>query len=186
MRIPFKKVIESSSYLDPFSGFAPREGMVEIRWDPLTRLTSRLMRVPPRTVPRFNYQEAISASLAAKCPFCPENVERMTARLPKEIFGSDRLEKDGVTIIPNLLTFDKYALVAILSPEHFVDLPLMAERQLIVKGITALLDAFCMIRDHDRNTRYFSINGNFRVDPAVARQAPHRPGLAQLRHPVLR
>ena len=26
----------------------------------------------------------------------------------------------------------------------------------------------------------------FRVDPAVARQAPHRSGRAQLRHPVLR
>lgn len=159
--IPFRKVVESSSYLDPFSGFAPREGMVEIRWDPLTRLTSRLMRVPPRTVPRFDYQEAISASLAAKCPFCPENIERMTARLPKEIFGSDRLEKDGVTIIPNLLTFDKYALVAILSPEHFVELSALAERQLIVKGITALLDAFRMIRNHDRKARYFSINGNY-------------------------
>ena len=28
--------------------------------------------------------------------------------------------------------------------------------------------------------------GPFRVDPAVARRAPHRPGLAQLMHPVLR
>jgi UDPglucose--hexose-1-phosphate uridylyltransferase len=161
MMIPFKKVTESSSYLDPFSGFAPREGMVEIRWDPLTRLTSRLMRVPSRRLPRFDYGEAISASLAAKCPFCPENIERMTARLPKEVFGSDRLEKDGVTIIPNLLTFDRYALVAILSPEHFVDLPTLAERRLIVKGITALLDAFRMIRDYDRNARYFSINCNY-------------------------
>jgi UDPglucose--hexose-1-phosphate uridylyltransferase len=159
--IPYKKIIESSSYLDPFSGFAPREGTVEIRWDPLTRLTSRLMRIPSRRLPRFDYQEAISTSLAAKCPFCPENVERMTARLPKEVFGSDRLEKDGVTVIPNLLTFDRYALVAILSPEHFMELPTLAERHLIVKGITALLDAFRMIRDYDRNARYFSINCNY-------------------------
>jgi UDPglucose--hexose-1-phosphate uridylyltransferase len=119
------------------------------------------MRVPTRRLPRFGYQEAISASLAAKCPFCPENVEGMTARLPKDIFGADRLEKDGVTIIPNLLTFDKYALVAILSPEHFVELSAMAERRLIGKGISALLDAFRMIRDHDRNARYFSINCNY-------------------------
>ncbi|HUJ89913.1 MAG TPA: hypothetical protein VLX12_06955 [Syntrophorhabdales bacterium] len=161
MMIPFKKITESSSYLDPFSGFAPRAGVVEIRWDPLTHLTSRIVRIPPRKVPRFDYQEAISVSLAAKCPFCPENVEKMTARLPKEVFGCDRLEKDGVIIIPNLLTFDKYALVAILSPEHFVDLSTLAEKHLMIKGITAMLDAFRMIRNHDRSARYFSINCNY-------------------------
>jgi galactose-1-phosphate uridylyltransferase len=112
-------------------------------------------------MPRFDYQQAISTSLAAKCPFCPDNVERMTARLPKEIFGCERLKKDGVTIIPNLLTFDRYALVAILSPQHFVDLSTLAEQQLIVKGISALLDAFRMIKNHDRNARYFSINCNY-------------------------
>jgi UDPglucose--hexose-1-phosphate uridylyltransferase len=159
--IPFKKIVESTTYLDPFSGFAPHEGMVEIRWDPLTRLTSRVVRISPRKTPRFNYQEAISASLAVKCPFCPENVEMMTARLPREIYGCDRLEKDGVTIIPNLLTFDKYALVAILSPDHFVDLSTLVERHLIVKAIKALLDAFRMIRTRDRDARYFSINCNF-------------------------
>ncbi len=161
MMIPFKKIVESSSYLDPFSGFAPREGTVEIRQDPLTRRFSRLMRVPARKTPRFDYQGTISVSLAAKCPFCPENVEKMTARLPKEIFGADRLEKDGVTIIPNLLTFDRFALVAILSPEHFVELPALADRRLIVKGVTALIDAFRMIRDHDNGARYFSINCNY-------------------------
>ena len=31
-------------------------------------------------------------------------------------------------------------------------------------------------------TRFFAL---FRVGPAVARRAPHRPGLAQLTHPVL-
>ena len=121
--IRFKKIVESSIYMDPFSEFSPHEGIVEIRWDPLTHLTSRVVRFSARRIPRFDYQEAISVSLAAKCPFCPENVEKMTARLPREVFGSDRLEKDGVTIIPNLLTFDRYALVAILTPEHFVELP---------------------------------------------------------------
>ncbi len=159
--ISFKKIVESSTYLDPFADFLPREGKVEIRWDPLTRLTSRLVHIPTRKVPRFDYQEAISASLAAKCPFCPENVEKMTARLPRELFGKDRLEKDGVTIIPNLLTFDKYALVAILSPRHFVEIPTLIENRLVVKGITALLDAFRTIRAHDKEARYFSINFNF-------------------------
>ncbi len=161
--LPFRKVVESSSYLDPFAGFAPREGMVEIRWDPLTHLTSRIVRTAPRKVSRFDYQDAISASIAAKCPFCPENVESMTARLPAEIFGTERLERDGVTIIPNLLAFDKYALVAILSPEHFVDLKTLVEKGLVLRGITALMDAFRMIRKHDdeKGARYFSMNGNF-------------------------
>ena len=159
--IRFKKIVESSIYMDPFSEFSPHEGIVEIRWDPLTHLTSRVVRFSPRKIPRFDYKEAISVSLAAKCPFCPENVEKMTARLPREVFGSDRLEKDGVTIIPNLLTFDKYALVAILTPEHFVEPSTLVEKQLIVRGVRALLDAFRMIRAHDRDARYFSINCNF-------------------------
>lgn len=161
MLIPLKKVVASSTYLDPFADFVPRQGEVEIRWDPLTLLTSRIVRIPPRKVPRFDYKDAISVSLAAKCPFCPENVARMTARLPSEIFGAERLEKDGVTIIPNLLTFDSYALVAILCPQHFVDLATLLEKGLVIKGIVALLDAFRMIRKRDKGARYFSINFNF-------------------------
>ncbi len=161
MLIRFKKLIESSTYLDPFADFAPRDGVVEIRWDPLTRLTSRLVRITTRKVPRFDYGQAIEASLAAKCPFCPENVEKMTARLPRDLFGADRLEKEGVTVIPNLLTFDRYALVAILSPKHFVDLTILREERLVVKGISTLLDAFRTIKAHDETARYFTINFNF-------------------------
>ena len=175
--ISFERSIQSSTYLNPFSDFAPYEGKVEIRWDPLTRLTARLVHFPTRKVDRFDYREAISASLASKCPFCPENIGHMTARLSKDLFGCDRLERDCVTIIPNLLTFDRYSLVAILSAEHFVDLPTLAEKQFIVKGVRALLDAFRMIRKQDTEADYFSINCNYMPMSGGSLLHPHMQGL---------
>jgi UDPglucose--hexose-1-phosphate uridylyltransferase len=176
--IPFTRVIESSTYLDPFCDFAPHEGKVEIRWDPLTHLTARLVHFPSRKIGRFDFREAISASLAANCPFCPENIGRMTARLTNELFGCDRLERDCVTIIPNLLTFDRYSLVAILSAEHFVDLPTLAEKQLVVKGVKALLEAFHVIRERDPQADYFSINCNYMPMSGGSLIHPHMQGLA--------
>jgi UDPglucose--hexose-1-phosphate uridylyltransferase len=176
--VTFKRTVQSGTYLNPFSEFAEYEGKVEIRWDPLTRMTTRLVHFPARKIDRFDYTEAIAVSLAAKCPFCPENIAKMTARLRRDIFSCDRLEKDGVTVIPNLLTFDRYSLVAILSPKHFVGLPELAETNLMLKGIAGLLEAFGTIKKHDREVEFFSINCNYMPMSGSSILHPHIQGVA--------
>ena len=135
----------------------PYEGKIEIRWDPLTGLTSRIVHVPIKKISRFNYDNAIKVSLDAKCPFCPKNIGSMTSKFDKDFYGYDRVEKDEVTIIPNLLTFDKYCLIAIISKEHFVDMKTLVKNNYIFKGIKALLDVLKIIKARDEEVKYFSI-----------------------------
>mgnify|MGYP002394784996 CR=1 FL=1 len=160
--IEFKKVIQDSTYLNPFDGFLPYEGKIEIRWDPLTHLTSRIVHLPTlRTYGRFDYRDVIEKSLNEKCPFCPQNIDSMTCRFDKDFYGFERIERDGVTIIPNLLTFDKYCLVAVICAEHFVDMNMMSKNNYIYNSLTLLLDVLRIIKNKDSSAKYFSISCNY-------------------------
>ncbi len=63
----------------------------------------------------------------------------MTARLDPAMFGSEQLVDGEVRIIPNLLAFDKYSLVAIMCREHYLDMAALAAKGCVVKGIEALV-----------------------------------------------
>jgi UDPglucose--hexose-1-phosphate uridylyltransferase len=176
--IAFKKIVQQSTYLNPFNNFLPFEGKIEIRWDPLTNLTSRIVHFPARKLERFNCEHVVKASLDADCPFCPQNVETMTSKFDKEIYGFERLEEDGITIIPNVLTFDKYCLVAIITKEHFVDMKALTESGCIVKGIKVLLDVLRIIREQDPKVKYFSINCNYMPMSGSSLLHPHIQAIA--------
>lgn len=159
--IEFKSITQKSTYLNPFDNFKPFTGKIEIRWDPLTQITSRIVHFPPRKSNRFDYRSIVDNSRSVKCPFCPENLDAMTSRFDKTFFGFERLEKDGVTVIPNVLTFDKYCLVAILCQEHFVDMGALVRNGYVQRGIAVLLEALRVIHQRDRTARFFSINCNY-------------------------
>jgi UDPglucose--hexose-1-phosphate uridylyltransferase len=176
--IEFKRIIQKCSYLNPFDNFCPSEGEIEIRWDPLTRMTSRIVHFPARKFPRYNYEDTIRASGNVKCPFCPENIDSMTSRFRKEFYGFEVFESNGVRVIPNLLTFDKYCLVAIISAEHFVDLYSLGHQDYVVKGIRALLDVLRVPKEKDRQTKYFSINCNYMPMSGSSILHPHLQAIA--------
>jgi|GEM_PF-104917 len=176
--IEFRKLIQSSTYLNPLEAFEPREGKVEIRWDPLTSLTARVVHFPTRRPSRPDLTQAISSSVASKCPFCDENLDLMTARLDKALFGCERLTRGDVTVIPNLISFDKYSLVAIISKEHYLTIQGLAEKGSMVRGVEALLEAFRCIREKDGDARFFSINCNYMPASGGSLVHPHVQGIA--------
>jgi galactose-1-phosphate uridylyltransferase len=176
--IEFKKIIQKNVYLNPFSQFALREGMVEIRWDPLTQITSRIVHFPARKFERFDFEETIKTSLNVRCPFCPENVNDMTSKFDKGVFGFERFEAGDVMVIPNILTFDKYCLVAIISKEHFVDMDGLIEGDYFYNGLTALLRVLRIIREKDKDVRYFSINCNYMPMSGSSILHPHIQAIA--------
>jgi UDPglucose--hexose-1-phosphate uridylyltransferase len=177
--LDFRKVIQDGvRYLNPFTDFGPQDGKVEIRWDPLTGLTSRIVHFPVRKIGPFNFDDTISNSLKGRCPFCPDNIDAMTSKFDREQFGCERFEDDGVTVIPNLLSFDKYCLVAIISKEHFVDMDMLIRRRYLTRGIKALLKVLGVIKDFDKSVRYFSINCNYMPMSGSSILHPHIQAIA--------
>jgi galactose-1-phosphate uridylyltransferase len=177
MMIEFKRLVESSTYLDPFHNFEPFEAKSEIRWDPLTGLTARIMNFPARRMPRFDPAPLVAASIAARCPFCEENAA-MTARLDPAMFGSAQVVDGEVRVIPNLLAFDKYSFVAIMCRDHYLDMAALASRGCVVKGIEALAGVFRQVWEKDPSARYCSVNCNYMPMSGGSLIHPHIQGIA--------
>lgn len=176
--IAFKRVIQSSIFLNPFTDFSLFEGKLEIRWDPLTHITSRIVYVPTHKLPRFDYTEIITASPKTKCPFCPENIDSMVSRFDKRFYGFEGIEIDGVRVIPNILTFDKYCIVAIISKQHFLDINGLIGENCILRGIKALIEVLKIIQKQDRKAKFYSINCNYMPMSGSSILHPHIQAIA--------
>jgi UDPglucose--hexose-1-phosphate uridylyltransferase len=176
--VEFKNLVQSSIYLNPLRNFMPYEGTMEIRWDPLTNLTSRVIHFPVRKTKKYDIESIYCSSDTTKCPFCEENRTEMGARLDKSVFGSDYLQKGEVTLIPNLISFDKYSLVAIISRDHFLTIKNLADTDAISNGIEMLIEGFRLIRKKDERTHFFSINCNFMPMSGGSLIHPHFQGIA--------
>jgi UDPglucose--hexose-1-phosphate uridylyltransferase len=178
VKVEFRNLVQSSTYLNPFNGFKPYKGTMEIRWDPLTSLTSRVIHFPMRKMEKYKLESFCCSSNSVKCPFCDENRAEMSARLDRTVFGSDYLQKGDVTLIPNLISFDKHSLVAIISRDHFLNIKSLAERNSITNGIEMLLEGFRLIRKRDEKSSFFSINCNFMPMSGGSLIHPHIQGIA--------
>jgi UDPglucose--hexose-1-phosphate uridylyltransferase len=177
--IVFKKAIqEGVMNLNPFRDFAPYESKVETRWDPLTDLTSRIVHFPVRKIGPYDFDDAVRNSLKSPCPFCGENVEKMTAKFDKDRYGFERLERDGVIVIPNILPFDKYCLVAIISKEHFIDLDMLIKNRYLSRAVRVILDVLRVIKGFDKAVKYFSINCNYMPMSGSSLLHPHIQAIA--------
>lgn len=157
----------------------PFEGRMEVRWDPLTSLTSRIIYFPGRKkIDKTDVRVFENMAPPDTCPFCPPNIEKMTSKFRTDLFGVERITEDGITLIPNLLTFDKYCIVAIITKEHFLDMSTIAERGYITSGIKALISVLRKIRERDTKVKYISINCNYMPMSGSSVLHPHIQAIA--------
>jgi hypothetical protein len=104
--------------LDPRSGFAPVESVTELRWDPLTGDTARLLRNGVPLLPAVEFDIAkLAADTRAGCPFCPERVLAVTPRFPESLVESGRIEVGGALLFPNLVGLRRVQLGLRVQPE---------------------------------------------------------------------
>ncbi len=113
-----------------------------------------------------------------KCPFGPGKFGKRTSRLDKDLYGFGRMVRGDVTVIPNILSFDKYCLVAIVCEEHFADINMLIKGNYLLKGIKALIETLQIIRRFDKEARYFSINCNYMPMSGSSILHPHIQAIA--------
>lgn len=178
MVIRFKKKIQGFTYLSPLNNFQPFEGKIETRWDPLTNLTSRIIHFPKKKLENQGLEIFTKMAPSETCPFCPQNIETMTSKFAIDLFGQERIKEGGITVIPNLLTFDKYCMVAIISHEHFLDMTQIAEKGSVISGIKVLISVLKKILEKDRKVKYISINSNYMPMSGSSILHPHVQAIA--------
>ncbi len=114
--IEFNKEVETSQYYDP-SKDELKDTSVEIRHDPLTGRTSRILEKP------LPLEEGADMDKIEKgfCPFCPENIETVGARDSKVLEG-EMMEEGEATLLSNISPYAEYSLVIPLTKTHYLRL----------------------------------------------------------------
>lgn len=157
-----EKFIESARVLDPRSGFSESRQDVEVRVDPLTGAVCRI-NLARTSRPKQNLRRAEEGA-PAKCPFCPENLDRETPKFPTELVPEGRLKYGGAILFPNLFPLSDLHGVCVFTPEHKLDLDRFLKRE-IHDGITCCRKFFEIC---DRKAAPFHFLGWNHLSPAGA------------------
>ena len=124
----FEKIIKRSHFLDPFQSYAPVEKLSEVRVDPLTGSTSRILDFPVKQLEKSDLGP-IAESTRQFCPFCPSVVEQITPKFDPSLVPEERYRQGEALCFPNAFPYDENGAVTVISSEHYIP----------IDGFTAVL-----------------------------------------------
>jgi len=161
MTIRFQKYTRTTKFLDPASNFSENERLTEIRVDPLTGHTTRILHFPIRMASERDLTDIVQRSLEFGCPFCPQMIEMVTPKFPSELTQKERIQQGRAVVFPNMFPYDTYSAVAIFSDEHFKPLTDFAP-ELLSDGFRASQEYLASVKTATGETPlYCSINWNY-------------------------
>ncbi|MFO1442445.1 hypothetical protein KDN24_04255 [Bacillus sp. Bva_UNVM-123] len=158
MTLKFQKREEWFKFSDNQGNLIKRK--TEIRICPVTGETSRIVFDGGLAPKAPDYTKIAEETGGAKCPFCPENVLKMTPHFPKEIAEKGRIFKGEATVFPNLFPYSKHNGVVIFSGKHYIRLEEFTV-ELLKDAFLAAQDYIQKIIETDPEFRYASINWNY-------------------------
>ncbi|MBE3556542.1 MAG: hypothetical protein IMW91_05645 [Firmicutes bacterium] len=156
--LSFRSETEVMHFLDPTQDFAPNERKTEIRYDPLTGRSSRILYYPFQLPPKREYTALAKQTKGERCPFC--NVDRATPLFPGELNAQGRFTVGQAVTFPNLFPYAGHSAVTIFSAEHFVA-PTSFTPGMIADALLASQAYLKAVRGLDKSVRAYSINWNY-------------------------
>jgi len=172
MAVRFKKSVREIRLLDPTQGFKENLFKFEFRIDPLTRIRSRIMNLKFRLPNLPDLEKIITISKERHCPFCGDNLEKMTPKFPLEFIPEGRLRMGEAVLFPNFMPYDQNNAVAIFSKEHFIGLTQFSEERLI-NGFLVSQSFLERVQKNNAKNKYFSINWNYMPPSGGSLVHPH-------------
>ncbi len=150
---------------------------IEIRVDPLTGHTSRIL--PNRgLMPANDFDlEAFARENQPLCPFCPERIETRTPRLPPAIHPGGRITHGEAVLFPNLHAYSSHSCVSVYSPRlHYLPLDQITDR-LMAENLSAQVTYDKAVMAADPESRWVSINANHMLPSGSSLFHPHLQGI---------
>jgi UDPglucose--hexose-1-phosphate uridylyltransferase len=168
----FKRIQSKTRLINPLKDFSLDEIPFEIRYDPLTGETGRVFDTPYKPPERHDINETVQRSREIFCPFCPDTLEKSTPLFPEELIPGGRIKEGQATLIPNLLPFDTYAGVAILSEKHYIKIADLTP-EIMKDAFSAALLFIKRVVEFDPEVHFFSINWNYMPQSGSSLVHPH-------------
>jgi galactose-1-phosphate uridylyltransferase len=172
MPIEFKSIKTKHRLFNPLKQFALDEMPLEIRFDPLTGQTGRVLDTGYRIPAPPDLSALIRRSREIFCPFCSETLEKSTPLYPEEVIPGGRIRSGRATLIPNLLPLDKYAAVSVFSEEHYIPLDGFSP-DVMRDAFAAALTFIGHVLDFDPAVQYCSVNWNYMPPAGSSLVHPH-------------
>jgi UDPglucose--hexose-1-phosphate uridylyltransferase len=154
---------------------------IEVRVDPLTGHTSRILPNRGLMPPNDFDLEAFARENQPRCPFCAGRIERLTPRLPPAIDLHGRITRGEAVLFPNLHAYSSHSCVSVYSPRlHYLPLGEMTER-LMADNLAAQVAYAKAVMAAEPDSRWASINANHMLPSGSSLFHPHLQGIVDSR-----
>jgi galactose-1-phosphate uridylyltransferase len=176
--LELRRQVLRGRFLDPGRAFAPFDTEVDLRWDPLTGHTSRIV-TPRELLPPSDVQglRALAEETRPTCPFCDDRLEERTPKLPPDVEPSGRLRKGQAVLFPNLFAYSQHSVVSVYSAGlHYLPLAQMSSR-LVADNLSVQVAFARAALRLDPELRWSSINANHMPPSGSSIFHPHLQGL---------
>lgn len=159
----------------------PTTASVEVRWDPLTGHSARLVAgaslLPDTTV---DVAEVVARTRTG-CPFCPDAIETATPRFPPRLSPEGRIRVGAAVLFPNLLAYSQHSSVAVYGADlHHLPLAELTS-ELLRANLTAQRTFVRAVQAADPAAGWASVNANHLPPSGSSIYHPHTQGSV---HPV--
>ena len=162
--------------VEPGTG-KPIRTVIEVRVDPLTGHSSRIL--PERgLMPANDFDlEAFARENQAGCPFCPERIQELTPKLPSAIDSDGRISHGEAVLFPNLHAYSSHSCVSVYAPRlHYLPLDQMTAGLLGDNLLTQVRYAKSVMAV-DPDSRWASINANHMLPSGSSLFHAHLQGI---------
>ena len=177
LAISFHAHKELSAFHDPMQEGKLISRETEIRLDPLTGESSRILFDPGAPFMPSDYSEVGISTSGSKCPFCSENVWKATPAYPEQLINDGKLSNGEAILFPNLFPYAKHNGVVRMTEQHYVPLEQFSE-QVIYDSLRTAHTYLQKAIDADRKTDHLSINWNYLPPSGGSILHPHLHVLA--------
>ncbi|HUA48268.1 MAG TPA: hypothetical protein VMA77_23730 [Solirubrobacteraceae bacterium] len=150
---------------------------IEVRVDPLTGYTSRILPNRGLMPPNDFDLAAFAHENQPHCPFCPGRIERLTPSLPPAIHPDGRVTQGEAVLFPNLHAYSSHSSVSVYSPRlHYLPLDQITDR-LMADNLTTQVTYGKAVMAADPESRWASINANHMLPSGSSLFHPHLQGI---------
>jgi UDPglucose--hexose-1-phosphate uridylyltransferase len=168
----------TAELLDPQHAFERIRLPLEIRWDPLTGQSCRLLPEGSLAPPELQDLEALAAQSQPTCPFCAERIETVTPRFPPELWPDGRIRCGDALLFPNLVPYSKWSSVSVYSPRHHLLRLDELTPSLLAENFMSQVTFARAVLAHDPSSRWVSVNANQLPPSGSSIFHPHLQGSA--------
>jgi len=155
----FTKITKVARFRDPFQNFAEVERVSEIRTDPLSGHTARILDFPVRSLGRVDLSPIIEKSKTT-CPFCPEIIDKMTPKFSPSVVSRERYARGEALCVPNVFPHDENFALTVMTKKHYVGLTEFTH-EVLKDSLLCCMDYLMELLIKQPGAVYQSINWNY-------------------------